>query len=231
MPWAILGLPAGTTGQQGAHETQPPPGGTERGTERIEAFSDGVFAIAITLLILEIKVPKIEGSDLLAILLNLWPSYFASVLSFVMIGIYWANHHYVFKLYQKTNHALNLLNLLFLLFIAFLPLPTEILGEYMLDKANQTTAATLYAVGLLLPAATWLLMWLYATREHRLVDRHLDSGSLRRLTLQYLGSVVLYLSAVVVSLIDFRWGLAICVGLTCLYLLPPKSPVYTPEGP
>lgn len=192
--------------------TQPQPGGTERGTERIEAFSDGVFAIAITLLILEIKVPKIEGADLLGILLNLWPSYFPYVLSFVMIGIHWANHHYVFKPYQKTNHALNPLNLLFLLFIAFLPLPTEILGEYMLDKANQTTAATLYAVSLLLPAATWLLMWLYATREHRLVDRHLDAGYLRRLTLQYLGSVVLYSGAVVVSLIDFRWGSPSALG-------------------
>jgi uncharacterized membrane protein len=209
--------------------SQPQPGGTERGTERIEAFSDGVFAIAITLLILEIKVPHIEGSDLRGILVHLWPSYFAYVLSFVMIGIYWANHHYVFKLYQKTNHALNLLNLLFLLFIAFLPLPTEVLGEYMLDKANQTTTATLYAVGLLLPAATWLLMWLYATHDHRLVDRRLDAGYLRRLTLQYLGSVVLYSGAVVVSLIDFRWGLAICVGLMLLYLLPPKSPVYSRE--
>ena len=211
--------------------SQPEPGGTERGTERIEAFSDGVFAIAITLLILEIKVPHIEGSGLPGILLNLWPSYFAYVLSFVMIGIYWANHHYVFKLYQKTNHALNLLNLLFLLFIAFLPLPTEILGQYMLDKANQTTAATVYAMGLLLPAASWRLMWLYATRGHRLVDRRLDAGYLRRLTLQYTGSVALYSAAVVVSLIDFRYGLGICVGLTLLYLLPPKSPVYRPEGP
>lgn len=170
-------------------------------TERIEAFSDGVFAIAITLLIL----------------LNLWPSYFAYVLSFVMIGIYWANHHYVFKLYEKTN-------------LAILPLPTEVLGEYMLDRANQTTAATFYAIGLLLPAASWLLMWLYATRGHRLVDRRLDAGYLRRLTLQYTGSVALYSGAVVVSLIDFRYGLGICVGLTLLYLLPPKSLVYREGG-
>jgi uncharacterized membrane protein len=205
-------------------------GGTERGTERIEAFSDGVFAIAITLLVLEIKVPHLQnGSNLFSSLLDLWPAYFGYVLSFVMIGIYWANHHYIFKLFRKTNHGLNLLNLLFLLFIAFLPLPTEVLGDYLLDPTNQTTAVTVYALFLLLPAATWLLMWLYASRGYRIVDRRLDAGYLRRLTLQYIGSVALYSGAVVVSLIDFRWGLGICVGLTLLYLLPPKSPVYQHE--
>jgi len=98
--------------------------GTERGTERAEAFSDGVMAIAITLLILEVKVPhppKMEPIDLLNELFRLWPSYFALALSFVMIGIYWANHHYVFKLFTKTDHGLNLLNLLFLFWITFLP--------------------------------------------------------------------------------------------------------------
>ena len=201
-------------------------GGTERGTERIEAFSDGVFAIAITLLVLEIKIPHLQGgSNLFSSLLGLWPAYFGYVLSFVMIGIYW----YIFKLFRKTDHALNLLNLLFLLFIAFLPLPTEVLGDYLLDPMNQTTAVTVYALFLLFPAATWLLMWLYASRGYRIVDRRLDAGYLRRLTLQYIGSVALYSGAVVVSLIDFRWGLGICVGLTLLYLLPPKSPVYHHE--
>jgi len=205
--------------------------GTERGTERIEAFSDGVFAIAITLLILEIKIPHLQsGSDLFSSLLRLWPAYFGYVLSFVMIGIYWANHHYIFKLFRKTNHALNLLNLLFLLFIAFLPLPTAVLGDYLLDPTNQTTAVTVYALGLLFPAATWLLMWLYASGRYTIVDTRLDAGYLRRLTLQYIGSVAAYLGAVVVSLVDFRWGLTICVGLTLLYLLPPKSPVYHHEA-
>ena len=92
---------------------EEPAVGTERGTKRIEAFSDGVFAIAITLLILEIKVPHgAEGhgsQDLLHALLGFWPTYFAYLLSFVMIGIYWANHHYVFKLYRRTDHILNLL--------------------------------------------------------------------------------------------------------------------------
>src|SRR5512147_2083000 len=105
-------------------------------------------------------------------------------------------------------------NLLFLLFIAFLPFPTEVLGEYMLDEANQTTAVTFYASSLLLTAASWLLIWLYATWGHRLIDRHLDSGYLRRMTLQYVGTVALYSSAVLVSPFNSKWGLGICVGLT-----------------
>ena len=202
------------------------PGGTERGTERIEAFSDGVFAIAITLLILDIKIPHAEGAgDLLQRLLGLWPAYFAYVLSFVMIGIYWANHHYVFKLFERTNHALNLLNLVLLMFIAFLPLPTQVLGAYMLDKTNETTAATFYALGLLLPASAWLLVWWYAVRT-KLVDRHLDRSYLHRLTLQYASSVALYAISVALCQINFIVGLGLCVGLTFLYLLPPKNPVY-----
>jgi uncharacterized membrane protein len=163
---------------------------------------------------------------LLAALLGLWPSYLALLLSFLMIGIYWANHHYIFKLFERTDHGLNLLNLLFLLCISFLPFPTAVLGGYLLDAASQTTAAAFYALGLLLPAAAWLLMWLYASRGQKLVSRRLDPGFLRRLTFQYIGSVVLYALAVLVSLAEFRVGLAICIGLTLLYLRPPDTPAY-----
>jgi uncharacterized membrane protein len=210
-------------------ETHSHAPGSERDTGRVEAFSDGVFAIAITLLILEIKVPRPEDSataDLASALLSLWPSYFAYTLSFVTIGIYWARHHYIFKLYQRTNHILNLLNLNLLLWISFLPFPTAVLATYIRDRQNQKTAAIFYAIALLLPAASWMLMWLYASWRRRLIDPHLEAGFLRRLTMQYLASVALYLGAVLVSLIDFKMGLMVCIGLTLLYLLPPKNPVY-----
>src|SRR5918993_3965261 len=125
---------------------RPNNGGTERSTQRIEAFSDGVFAIAITLLILDLRIPAREGSDaagLLNAILGLWPSYFAYALSFTMIGIYWANHHYLFKLFAKTDHGLNLLNLLLLMFIAFLPFPTHVLGTHWPDEASRPVAVTL----------------------------------------------------------------------------------------
>jgi uncharacterized membrane protein len=210
-----------------------PNGGTERSTQRIEAFSDGVFAIAITLLILDLRIPAREGSDAagrLSAILGLWPSYFAYVLSFAMIGIYWANHHYLFKLFAKTDHGLNLLNLLLLMFIAFLPFPTHILGTHWPDEASRPVAVTFYAIGLLLPAAAWLAVWLYACHDRRLVRRELDPGFLRKLTLQFIGSVVVYALAVAVAVIDHRWGMALCTGLTLLYLLPPRAPVNRHDG-
>ena len=206
----------------------------ELSTPRIEAFSDGVFAIAITLLILEIKVPHdLEGAGhvpLQGALLRLWPSYFAYVLSFLVIGIYWANHHYVFKLYKKTDHVFLLLNVLFLMCISFRPLPTAVLGGYIRDEANQAMAVRFYAVGLLLPAVSWLLTWLYANKGRRLIDPRLDPDFLRSATTRYVLSVALYLGAVLVSLVYWKLSLAVCVGLTLLYLLPPKRPVYLP-GP
>lgn len=203
------------------------PTDTERGTERIEAFSDGVFAIAITLLILDVRVPHTDSTahptGLLATLIGLWPSYFAYLLSFVMIGIYWANHHYVFKLFTKTNHTLNLLNLLFLLTISFLPFPTATLGAFLLIEADRTVATAFYALGLLLPALTWLFIWLYATANGRLVGDRIDPPFLHRLTMQYSTTVVIYAATVLLALVDFRIGLGLCVGLTLLYLLPPAS--------
>jgi uncharacterized membrane protein len=202
-------------------------------TRRIEAFSDGVFAIAITLLILEMKVPHLDHGagtdqafDLSAALLHLWPSYFAYIFSFVMIGIYWANHHYIFRLYQKSDHAFILLNLFFLMCISFLPFPTAVLAAYITDARQQGPAITFYALGLFLPALAWLLVWLYASRGYRLLDGALDQRFVSHLTRQYIVSNALYLIAVGLSRWHGKAGLALCVGLTLLYLLPSKPPVY-----
>src|SRR5215510_4445653 len=122
-------------------------------TQRIEAFSDGVFAIAITLLIIEIGVPHVSSEESLSKALgDLWPKYFAYVLSFVMIGIYWANHHSFFRLFVRADHYFLMLNVLFLMAIAFLPFPTAVLGEYLDDPGQRDIAVSLYALGLLLPA-------------------------------------------------------------------------------
>lgn len=202
-------------------------------TQRIEAFSDGVFAIAITLLILEIQVPQLHDAEaagnvlsLGSALLSLWPSYFGYTFSFLMIGIYWANHHYIFNLYERSDPVFVLLTLFFLMCISFLPFPTAVLAEYITDAQQRQTAITLYALGLLLPAFAWLLMWLYASRDHRLVNKNLDERFISHLTSQYVLSTGLYLLALLLSLWNGIVGLAVCVGLTLLYLLPQKKPVY-----
>jgi len=203
--------------------------GFEITTSRLEALSDGVFAIAITLLIIEIKVPShedLKGQTLLNYILHQWPKYFAYILSFVMIGIYWANHHYLFKLFRRTNHVFNLLNVFFLMTISFLPYPTGVLGDYIIIPEHEKDAVTFYAFAIWMPAFAWLAMWLYARHKRRIIDHALTTRFLKTLTLQYILSNVLYISAFLVSLISPVASILICVGLTLLYLLPPKKPEY-----
>jgi uncharacterized membrane protein len=195
-------------------------------TARIEAFSDGVFAIAITLLIIEIGVPHVTGEESLSeALRDLWPSYGAYVLSFVMIGIYWANHHALFRLFVRSDHYFLILNVFFLMAIAFLPFPTAVLGEYLDDADNRDAAVRLYALGLLLPAFTWLCVWLYAN-VRGLVDERLAPEYVRFLTGQYVVSSLLYTGALMLAFLEPWVALAIVVGLTLLYLLPPRRPRY-----
>ncbi|HVY56249.1 MAG TPA: TMEM175 family protein [Xanthobacteraceae bacterium] len=203
-------------------------GGTERETGRLEAFSDAIFAIAITLLILDVKLPPSEGNaNLLGSLLALWPSYFALVFSFVIIGIYWSNHHYIFKLFRNTDHIFNLLHLLFLLTISILPFPTRVLADYIESEQNRMTGVAFYTLALLLPAAAWFAIWAYARWGSEIVDPKLQEKFLRRLTFQYGASVVLYLLAFVLTIAVNVWaGLALAIGLTLLYLLPPPRPLY-----
>jgi hypothetical protein len=101
-------------------------------TGRLEAFSDGVFAIAITLLVLEIAVPHVEhDASLTNALLDLWPSYFGYAVSFITIGVMWINHHHMFKDIERVDHGLLALNLLLLICISFVPFPTAVLAEYV----------------------------------------------------------------------------------------------------
>jgi len=140
-----------------------------------------------------------------------------------MIGIYWANHHSFFRLFVRTDHYFLMLNVLFLMAIAFLPFPTAVLGEYLADSAQRDIAVRLYAFALLLPAVGWLLVWLYANARG-LVDERLAPDYIRFLTAQYLLSNALYAGALLLSFLNAWIALTIVVGLTLLYLLPPRRP-------
>ena len=199
-------------------------------TSRIEAFSDGVFAIAITLLVLEIHVPKplqAPGARSLADSLTLlWPSYAGYVISFLVVGIYWANHHYLFRLFRGTDHGLNLLNLLLLFWICFLPFPTAVISEYMNAPGQQRVATLFYLFSLLAPAVCWFLIWLYAIHRGRLIDPNLEPSFVESLTRLYGLSIVIYSASIAAAWWNPKIGLWASVLITGLYLLPPKQPVY-----
>ena len=119
-----------------------------------------------------------------------------------------------------------MLNGIFLMAIAFLPFPTAVLGEYLKEGAQRADAVTFYSLGLLLPATTWCLLWLYGRWRGLLVEG-LEPSYVRLATIQFLVSVALYGAAVAVSFVEPWAALAVCVGLTLLYLLPPLRPVFT----
>jgi uncharacterized membrane protein len=197
-------------------------------TARIEAFSDGVFAIAITLLIIEIGVPHVEGEGSLGDkLLDLWPSYAAYVLSFVTIGIYWVNHHAFFRLFHSTTHFFLMIHVLFLMAIAFLPFPTAVLGEYLKDGNHRQAAVSLYCLGLLFPATGWFLVWAYGNFRG-LLDDNLHSRYTRFATYQYIFSMFVYLVAFGVSFVSAWAALGLCAAITGVYLFPPRRPEYLP---
>ena len=199
-------------------------------TGRIEAFADGVFAIAITLLVLEIGVPHLgEGESMLDALGGLWPSLFGYVFGFWVLGIYWVNHHYVFSLYRRSNHFFGLLNVVFLMTIAFLPFPTAVLAEYVADPAHRDGAIVFYVFALMLPALTWSAIWFYASWVAHLVDARLSDRFIRFLSWQYAGSVAAYGSILLISLVNGVVALALAVIVTMAYVVPPRTPEYREE--
>ena len=154
-----------------------------RGPERLEAFSDGVFAIAITLLVLEIRVPtgdQLASPDrLLHALGDLWPSYLGYVLSFVTVGIMWANHHNLFRYIARVDHGLLLANLLLLVVVGFIPFPTALLAATLGEPTDQI-GLLVYSGSFTAVAIAFNVLW-YQARSHggRLLRRDADPGGNR----------------------------------------------------
>ena len=194
-------------------------GSADNDTGRIEAFSDAVFAIAITLLVIEIRVPHVEGTTLFGALVEQWPSYLGYVISFLQIGVIWANHHNRFRFIVRSDHVLLFLNILFLMCVAFIPFPTALLAEY-LQGTERTTAGAVYAGTLAVTAVFFTLLWLYAAANYRLVDRDLDPSLLRTMTRRYIFGMIAYLVAFLLAFVNVTASLVLIVVLALLFVLP-----------
>lgn len=150
-------------------------------TSRMEAFSDGVFAIAITLLVLELSVPAGSEEDLWGALVAQWPSYLAYLVSFATIGAVWLAHTVITECLDRATSTLMRLNLLLLLVVAFLPFPTSLLGEFSADEDAERIAATVFGINLVLCMGLLSLLWRYAVRKG-LVAPNLDDDDVQTLT-------------------------------------------------
>lgn len=191
---------------------------TQSETARIEAFSDGVFAIAITLLILEIKLP--EHGALAPALLKQWPSYLAFLLSFFYIGVMWMNHHRMFTHIRRANDTLLLLNLLLLLGVTVVPFPTAVLATH-LGTPEQRTAAVFYNAVYVVIAVFFNLLWRYSV-SRRLVDQAISGVVAANISRQYSVGPIIYLICLALAFVDVRVSLAVNVALAVFFALPPS---------
>jgi uncharacterized membrane protein len=165
--------------------------------DRLIFLSDGVFAIAMTLLAIELTVPALSSSDqseLVQALLSLGPKYLSFLISFLVVASFWTSHQRIFSYIIRSDSRLVWQNVFVLLCIAFQPFPTSVLGTY-----RNTTAVTFYAGTLVVTGLSVLALWLYATTKRRLVASNLSARQIQHLTLRLAGAPLVFLVSIAIA--------------------------------
>jgi TMEM175 potassium channel family protein len=187
-------------------------------TGRVEAFSDGVFAIAITLLILAVGFEQsIADGDLEHQLVHLWPAYIAYAISFLTVGIMWINHHQIFRHFRMVDRTLLLLNILLLMCISFTPFPTRVVAEHVHDASDRQAAAVLYGITMTCTAICFFAVWYYGSR--RLLRPDADMREVDGITRSYLPGAPIYALATLVAFVNPIVSLIIFGSLTIFYAI------------
>ncbi|TMF40849.1 MAG: DUF1211 domain-containing protein [Chloroflexi bacterium] len=202
----------------------------EKETNRLEAFSDGVFAVAITLLVLNIKIPGLDSLNnplpdktLWRMLRDEWPSLVAYITSFATIGIMWINHHRLFVHIKRTDTGLLLLNLLLLLIIVFIPVPTALLAEYVAYPTDHHVAAIIYSATNVVLAICFNLLWRYASYHNRFLGKNVDTRAVAAINRQYLFGPLLYLIAFGLAWFNTPASIIVNFSLALFFALPGRS--------
>jgi uncharacterized membrane protein len=196
--------------------------GLEMSVGRLEAFSDGVLAIVITLLILEIHVPSGHEGTLGSALAAQWPQYAAFLVSFLIVGIIWLNHHAMFNLLRRTDHGIRVLNLLLLLPVTVLPWPTALLAEYTHEgtPGDQRIAVLVYGLTSTAMALAFNALWRYMLRHPQLHKPGGTTDLLAVRTFRYNAGLAVYPVATAIGLVSVPVFLVLMLGLAFVYLLP-----------
>ena len=185
-------------------------------TGRVEAFSDGVFAVAITLLILAV-IEHTPHGHLGAELVDLWPAYLAYAVSFLTIGIMWVNHHMLFNLFERVDRPLMLINIFLLMLIAFAPFPTRVVAEFARSDEDRRAAALLYGITMTITAILFFALWIYGSRRALRPDA--DPRVVSGITRSYLPGAPLYATATVIAFANSTASLVIFGSLAVFYAL------------
>jgi TMEM175 potassium channel family protein len=169
---------------------------------RLEAFSDGVLAIAITLLVLQIGVPEAGEGGLGHALTEEWPSFAAFAVSFFVIGIIWVNHHGVVDHLKRANRTVLFLNLLLLFSVTFIPFPTALLAEHLDAGVDEEVAAAVYMGAMSLVAASFSMLWLYITAHRQELGVDLGDEEIRRRTRLFTAGAPVYLVSIGIAFVS-----------------------------
>lgn len=184
-------------------------------TRRLETFADGVFAIAATLLILNVHPPPSPLSEGLR---HIWPSYAAYAISFLTIGIMWVNHHMILDQVGRVDRAFLFIHVIFLMLIAFVPFPTQLVAEH-LRGSDARAAALTYGITLTITALFYNLLWFYAALGRRLLRLDADPKVVSGITRTYIPGPWIYLAATLTALASASVSVALYGLIAAFYVV------------
>ena len=187
-------------------------------SSRTEAFSDGVFAVAITLLVLNVDVPHSGAGPLQHALVSLWPSYATYVVSFTTIGIMWVNHHAIFKCIRFVDRPLQFINLFLLMVITFIPFPTSLLGRYVEADHDSGLAAATYGIVMFLMAIGFSSLWAYVVYHPELLSDGIDVRAARATLPRFASGVVVYAVCIGIAFVSAKLSLAVFAAIDAFYI-------------
>lgn len=185
-------------------------------SRRIENLNDGIFAIVMTLLALDLKVPGIINENLLEELIGVWPRFFIFFVSFVMLGVYWIGQHNQFHHIRFVDRKFLWISIIFLMFITLLPFTTGIIANY----SGQTSAISIYGLNLIIIGAVGYVRWSYATKNHRLVSHSIDVRLVEMQKKRVLFSPAVCLLAVLFSFSNAWISLVLYAAIPVYYVFP-----------
>jgi uncharacterized membrane protein len=192
---------------------------------RLEAFSDGVFAIVITLLVLELRPPEVKSEQSLASALwHQWPSYAAYLVSFIVIGVMWLNHHRLFDQVRQVDGPLLLFNLNLLLWTALIPFPTVVVADYLRGGGDDAkTAVAFYGAVVMVNALSWLAVFLWITHDERIAGELPPPDVLRKTRIRFGFGNIAYAFALAIAFVSPYVALALHAAMALYYAFDQAS--------
>jgi uncharacterized membrane protein len=175
---------------------------------RLISFSDGVFAIAVTLLVFNLKVPDIPANDVHRLLpgaiMNMVPHFVTYLISFLLIAVFWTVHHRMLHLVIHVDYIFIWINVFYLLMISFIPFPSALMGTY----PDEAVSMMFYICCMFMVVGLSMLMWRYATRDHRLIDKDIPSSTINYFFIRGLATLAICLVALPLAIYKVRWAQA-----------------------